>query len=433
MTTDDRRALIKAALSPDASMQAPADLGDAIHRAIVATPQRSAFGLGAWSRSPVALRSLLLLGLLALIAVATLAILARPAPKPTLSTYHGGPARTGISPGPAPSGVPIAVWQAERPDAIQYATMPLVAEGLVVVADASGSLAALDEASGDLVWQHQLRGGVQGTPVIVGGLVVVGTDAGLLGAVSLATGTLAWEHALGSPITASLVADAGVVYVPDGGGTISAWEVATGRSLWSYAMDAPTTRAPALADGVLYIGATGGRFDAIDIANCSLVWRTELGPGMVGTPTVGDGRIYVGRGLGEEDSTNDLVALDGRDGQQLWSFSSPTGQQVHAGALANGVAYGTSEDGNVYALDAATGRRIWTATTDGSAGTAAAVVGDQLFLSSADRTVRAVRAADGSLAWVVPVGGTPTAPSVINGRVIVGTNLGAVVAIGDEP
>jgi hypothetical protein len=44
--------------------------------------------------------------------------------------------------------------------------------------------------------------------------------------------------------------------------------------------------------------------------------------------------------------------------------------------------------------------------------------------------VRAIDASGGSLLWVRSVVGEPTLPVVVNGRVIVGTTLGKVVAIG---
>ncbi|MDP9270988.1 MAG: PQQ-binding-like beta-propeller repeat protein, partial [Chloroflexota bacterium] len=147
-------------------------------------------------------------------------------------------------------------------------------------------------------------------------------------------------------------------------------------------------------------------------------------------PAVGDGRVYVGRGLHASAPPHDLVAMDVRDGSFLWSFASPAGLQVHMGGLANGVVYAVSDDGNVYALDAATGVQRWTAHTNGSIGTLAGLVDDIVYVSSADQTIRALDGPTGEQLWSITVKGTPTMPAVIDGRVIVGTSLGRVVAIG---
>jgi eukaryotic-like serine/threonine-protein kinase len=92
-----------------------------------------------------------------------------------------------------------------------------------------------------------------------------------------------------------------------------------------------------------------------------------------------------------------------------------------------------SEDDNVYALDAVTGVQRWIAQTEGSVGTPVGLVGDVLYVSSADQTVRALDSSSGEQLWRVDVSGTPTIPAVIDGRVIVGTSLGRVVAIRGSP
>ena len=103
------------------------------------------------------------------------------------------------------------------------------------------------------------------------------------------------------------------------------------------------------------------------------------------------------------------------------------------GGLANSLVYAVSDDGNVYALDAATGAQRWTAHTGGSLGTLAGLVGNIAYVSSADQTIRAFNALTGEQQWSITVRGTPTMPAVIDGRVFVGTSLGRVVAIGGSP
>ena len=61
--------------------------------------------------------------------------------------------------------------------------------------------------------------------------------------------------------------------------------------------------------------------------------------------------------------------------------------------------YGSSADCKVYALDAATGRELWTFFTDGPVRFAPAVWQDRVFVASDDGWLYVLRAADGSLAW----------------------------------
>ena len=66
--------------------------------------------------------------------------------------------------------------------------------------------------------------------------------------------------------------------------------------------------------------------------------------------------IYVG-----SDDGN-LYALNAATGDKLWSFSTP-GDVYSSPALANGVVYVGSEGGNVYALNATTGAKLWSYDT----------------------------------------------------------------------
>jgi len=348
--------------------------------------------------------------------------------------YHGGPDRTGVMPGPGPTGQPTIGWDVARGGAIPFSIMPIVASGHVIVADASGTLAALDEGTGRELWTAGLGTTTRSSPVLIDGLVIAATDAGTLIACNSRNGARAWQSTIGrDAITASLLVADGALYVGGGDQRLFRLDPRTGKQVWSADVGGPVTRGPAYAGGVIYVGSTGGRFSAINAATHRELWRAQLGPGEVGTPAVGDGRVYVGRGLQASAPPHDLVALDIRDGSFLWSFASPAGRQVHMGGLANGLAYAVSDDGNVYALDAATGSQRWNAHTDGSIGTLAGLVDDVVYVTSTDQTIRAFNARTGDQLWSIKVQGTPTMPAVIDGRVFVGTSLGRVVAIGGSP
>lgn len=433
MTTNDRDRLIRLALSPDDTVHAPADLGDDILMTVLATPQRRrALGFGRFRWSPVLSPTVALVLLVALLAVAALFIVLSSPPRipPELSMYHGGPEHTGIMPGPGPIGDPVKVWEASRTGAIPFTIMPTVARGRVFVADDSGTLAALDEATGGELWTADMGSPIRSSPVVDGDIVIVGSDGGDVSAFPVGSGRRLWTFHAGGAVSASLVVVDHVVYASSEEGTLYALAGASGTPLWSVAVGGPITRGPAVSNGIIYVGAEGGLFSAIDAATHHVRWTVGLGPGGVGTPTVVDDIIYVGRGLLADESQHDLVALSVGDHRILWRFQAPSRIQVHVGAVGHGFVYAVSEDDNVYALDPITGIPRWTLSTTGSIGTLAALVDDVLYVTSADGTVRAADAGSGEELWKVSVRGVPTMPAVIDGRVIVGTSLGKVVAIG---
>ena len=436
MTTNDRDPMIRLAIAPTPDVVAPADLGDAIYRQVLVTPQRRGIvrlGRLGWVPAPSPL--LVTLGLLALLAVGlVVAGVFRPPEPPLLSTYHGGPDRTGVMPGPGPSGVPIAIWEAERSGAVPFTSMPLPVGGRVFVGDTGGALAALDAATGAVLWEEDVGGAIYSAPTLAGELVVVGTDAGDVIAFNQA-GDHAWERPLGAgAVLSSLLAADGVLYAGTEGAQLVALSPTDGQILWQIPVEGASTRGPAFSDGVVYVGTAAGRMHAIEAGHGADRWAIDLGPGGVGTPAVSGGRVYVGRGLDSGGPNRDLVAIDVRDGSVVWSFRSESGVQVHAGAIAHGLVYGTSEDGNLYALDPATGELRWTASVGGRLGTLASIVGEVAFVSSSDGSIHALETGSGRPLWSVRVeGGEPTMAAVMGGRVYVGTNLGRVVAFADPP
>jgi outer membrane protein assembly factor BamB len=419
MTTYERDRLIKLAISP-----APA---------VLATPQqRPAFRVGRVNWTPSVSPAIALLLLAALLLVAGLVVvLSRPPALPLeLSTYHGGPDHTGIMPGPGPNGDPVKMWEASRNGAISFTIMPAVAHGRVFIADDSGTLAALDEATGGELWTADVGSPIRSSPLLAADLVIVGSDGGAVDAFRATSGRPVWHVQAAGAVSASLVGVEGVVYAGSEDGTLHALDSTTGIEKWAVPVAGAVTRGPAVSHGVIYIGADGGQFAAIDALTHENRWTVELGPGGIGTPTVVGDVIYVGRHLKAKSGPYDLVALSARDGAIVWNFVTPSGIQAHAGAVANGFVYAVCEDNNVYALDPATGVLRWTLATEGSIGTLAGLVGHVLYVTSADETVRAVDATSGRELWKFAVQGTPTMPAVIDGRVIVGTSLGKVVAIG---
>ena len=59
-----------------------------------------------------------------------------------------------------------------------------------------------------------------------------------------------------------------------------------------------------------------------------------------------------------------------------------------------------------------------------------AIVGDVLYLVGNDGPATAIDTATGKALWTVPVKGVPYAPAVVDGYLLVGTDIGNLYAIG---
>ncbi len=129
-------------------------------------------------------------------------------------------------------------------------------------------------------------------------------------------------------------------------------------------------------------------------------------------PVVADGRVFT------VDSRARVMAHS-TAGQPLWSAEiapalEPVGDASGAGlAVSGGRLYVATAFGQVVALDAATGRRVWTQEIGAPAAGAPTVSGGRVYVVGRDATGWALDAGSGRIDWTVQ--GTPNATSVTGG------------------
>jgi outer membrane protein assembly factor BamB len=99
-------------------------------------------------------------------------------------------------------------------------------------------------------------------------------------------------------------------------------------------------------------------------------------------------------------------------------------------AVAGGTVYVGSADGSVYALSAADGSEQWTYGTGDGVGSSPAVDDGTVYVGSLDGSVYALSAANGEERWNYRTGGgVVSSPTVVDGTVYVGSHDGAVYAL----
>ena len=431
---------IRTALTPAASVLAPTDLGSSIRAAIDEAPQRSGRFVFLDRRSVRLVVRLAVVALLlaALVAGAVIvgSLIDRSSPiRPSAVTYHGGPERTGIMPGPAPSNPSERCWPDVTLIGGVRTYMPTVADGVVVTGDTAGGVTAVDLASGATRWQVTPGGPIYAGPSMSGETVLVGSDDGVLRALTIEGGSVAWAFQTGARVRTSPAIIDRTAYFGSDDGNLYAVDVATGEERWRQRTPGPIGRSPALVDGVIYAGSDdpeGARFGAFSAASGRRLWEVPIGAGAVGSPVTDGIRVYVATGLDNASAVHQVKALDLLNGEELWNYMSPSGQAMFLGAAANGLLFIVSHDGSVQALEATTGTPAWTAPvmTEGPIGSVAAWVDGLLVVASSDNHVYALDAASGEEAWRFEVIGEPSTPAVVDGRVLVATSLGLLTCIG---
>ncbi|MFC8518292.1 PQQ-binding-like beta-propeller repeat protein [Streptomyces sp. NPDC057257] len=351
--------------------------------------------------------------------------LPEPVPEPTpVSAPPPAPAPAPVLSVAAPPLAGTERWSFRTSGAIR--STPAVANGLVYVADDSGSVYAVD-TDGQQKWHVMLQvGGIQSVLEVVGDTVYL-TGERHLCAIDARTGRVRWEKKLVGRTTPNVVVADGEVYVGDGAGVAThdaedgkpsgrrstggmtryAWLARAGTTIivgnrrshvfsfltdsprrgWYAKMGEPVSGPLALYDGRIHIGDARGQLHALDIAHGATAWRFDTGGPVDRAPTAVDGTVYVGNRDGR------LFALDAAAGEQKWRFA--TGSPVRTSPTVAGrtVCFGC-EDGNVYALDAVTGLERWRFATGGPVRSSPVVADGVVYAGSDNGRLYAVEAAD---------------------------------------
>lgn len=159
------------------------------------------------------------------------------------------------------------------------------------------------------------------------------------------------------------------------------------------------------------------------IVSPTLKWHYSTGGSIFSTPAVANGLIYV--------STDDgnLSALDALSGQKKWSFTAKAA--IHSSpVVANGLVYVGSDDGTLYALDASNGHKKWSYRAGAAIRSTPALVNDLLYVGTDNRHIYALDALNGHKKWDYQAGAAiRSSLAVANGLVYAGADNGYLYAL----
>lgn len=219
---------------------------------------------------------------------------------------------------------------------------------------AAGTTRALDRRDGSLCWEYREGTGTPLTaPAAVGDSVYVSGDR--VYALDATTGAVEWASDRLPGRIAGTAATAEGVFATTGseeGGAVYRFEPETGRRQWATPADSAVVVPPVVGD-LVYAVETAGRVRGLEPSDGSEAWYREFNaPGEL-PPALADGTLYI---TGANDTT--LRAVDALTGLTRWKFPY-VGRSVAGPTVADDVVYvptADSEQGRLYALEAATGR-----------------------------------------------------------------------------
>ncbi|HVC87519.1 MAG TPA: PQQ-binding-like beta-propeller repeat protein [Gaiellaceae bacterium] len=203
---------------------------------------------------------------------------------------------------------------------------PLLVGNRLYVGDWNGDVWAFDANHGRVVWhRHVAKGAIKGALAYGGGRLYVGAYDGHVYGLSR-TGRVVWTGSAqprlfgGSDFYSTPAVAYGRVYIGSTDGKVYAFGATDGRRLWSHSTGGYVYASPAIWQQRVLVGSYSGNFFALDTGTGEVRWKFHAGGPISGSAVVVDGVVYFAT-LHEPHLKNGRTyALDARTGKELWTF-----------------------------------------------------------------------------------------------------------------
>jgi outer membrane protein assembly factor BamB len=227
-----------------------------------------------------------------------------------------------------------------------------------------------------------------------------------------------WTFPTGDRIVSSPVYRDGVIYFGGDDGNVYAVNAADGRQLWKHATGGPVPATPALAGDLLYIGSYDGKFYALEARTGVTRWKFATGgerrfeaKGLHGlqprnqtipdqfdvylsSPVVAGGAVFFGSGDGN------LYALDAATGKEKWRYNASGSWIITSPAVTRGKVVAATSDSSLYlVLDAQTGKPVVQKQGNAYVFASPAVAGDIVYVGVLNGSLEARDLASGDVLW----------------------------------
>lgn len=242
---------------------------------------------------------------------------------------------------------------------------PAAAEGVVVFGSADKCIYGLDTADGSLLWKVEAAAPVLGAVTIADGTAYIGASDHTMRAIDLHSGQVRWAYGeVKGYIETKPLVTADKVIFGAWDNTLYALARTDGHLLWKWENGlpgmhySPAAVWPVAAHGKVFISDPKRALTAIDLQTGETVWRTFRSQVRETMGLSADSsRIY-------SKTMNDSIVSYSTEGdipRQVWASDVGFGYE-HAPSMQaelDGVMYGSTKGGLIFALDARTGRVLW--------------------------------------------------------------------------
>lgn len=330
------------------------------------------------------------------------------------------------------------IWNESVGDGVEHyfsRLSPTVAYDKVFAASRFGDAFAFDLNSGKKLWSVDLSD-IEGkrsffddaiSARIAGGAatgynkVFWGSENGVVFALNQETGELVWQANVSGEVISKPALDSNLVIINTASGALVALDQETGEEKWKAEQSVPPlslrgASGVVVNSGGAFIGLASGEVGVFILENGQQGWTKEIGEPSGATelqrivdvdvtPVVANGKVYA------ISSNGNLVAIDMRTGRELWKRKYSSYRKL---TVAGATLYATDIQGHVYAINRETGMELWSNLELTNRGTTGAVsikdyvvVGDfegyLHWIDKNDGTIVARHQVDSSAIYITPI------------------------------
>ncbi|MEY4565457.1 MAG: outer membrane protein assembly factor BamB precursor [Planctomycetota bacterium] len=343
--------------------------------------------------------------------------------------YRGSSLSTGVSRSPLPKELDVAWKFAEAIGPIE--ATPVVLDDVVYVGDVDGNFVAIELQSGKLKWRVKFESGFISSAAVDSFAVYVGDYDGKFRALSKVDGSVKWEFETQGEIDSGAAFYKDLVLTTSQDGTLYALNTKDGELKWKYETGDQLRCTPAVVENRTFLGGCDGKLHVVNLDN-----GTAYGePFALGNPTGSTPAIVGERGF-LSTYGGQVLAFRWKDLTQLWLFQDPKLAQEFAvsAAATESTIVAVAKNRRVIAVEAGSGKVLWDQTLKKRSDVAPVISDSRIWIAATDSRLYCLDLKNGEELWRYEFSGPlRSAPAIVSGKLILGTDKEGVVCFAAKP
>ncbi|MDH5825116.1 PQQ-binding-like beta-propeller repeat protein [Sphingobacterium sp. SG20118] len=192
-------------------------------------------------------------------------------------------------------------------------------KNLLITANTSGEIFALDSKTGEKKWSFKTGGKVYATPATWKGVTVVGSSDHHIYGLDAETGLLKWKVKTEKAVLGSPLIHHGTAYIGGSDGVFRALEVMTGKQKWNFnGVKGYVSTLPTYYKGLIIFGSWGNGFYALNAKSGALEWEWNNGHANRMFSAAACYPVAVNNTIFVVAPDRFMTALNARDGKVIW-------------------------------------------------------------------------------------------------------------------